>query len=443
MDDKRPRTGPCDIDSDESCSTPNSPRQSASHYPPVGAMDINNMNNNNGSMVAMAGRLGPLQGPYGNRHVGISAPLTADSLSGLVGFIAPSLSDGGGSASSVSGSCMETTPYYPPVAAPFSCPREPSTFLREGTSPPHHGGGGGRVPMPSMTLPSSNTALPNGQAGPSAEGSAPQKQGGFQRSEHPLLSANSDPMFDLRLPARDLQPRTKSASAITMAASGDNSFAESSQQGEYLGSGGGQWMGERGGGGEVQYSGGQQQQQQKRLHDRGSLPMILAPRPKAHLRVFMRSMGSVVLLPGAEALREASRLDIGNEEEENGGDNSSSGVSGSPARNGSKRYDPMDETEDDGGSNRHAGQRIAGGGAGGVGGRGGRRSGSSGEEEGGDNDDDDDVVNVLAEACKAEAWAAVAVGALFSGAGNEEAKGYVARSMQALSRCLDAPLPEV
>lgn len=169
--------------------------------------------------------------------------------------------------------------------------------------------------------------------------------------------------------------------------------------------------------------------------------MSLARRPKAHLRVFMRSMGSVVLLPGAEALREASRLD--SVDEEGGGGSpvkNASSASGGRAsvrhthtRNGNACFDPMDETDDDG---KLGPQRRTAGGAGG--GARARRSGSVGEE-----DWDEGVVDVLAEACKAEAWAAVAVGALFSGAGDDEAKGYVDRSLQALSRCLDGHLPEV
>lgn len=80
------------------------------------------------------------------------------------------------------------------------------------------------------------------------------------------------------------------------------------------------------------------------------------------------------------------------------------------------------------------------------GGGGGDGSGrrSSGEIHVGSRDRNADSGNVeLDEACRAEAWAAIAVGALFSGAADGEAREFAARSLRALPRCFDAPLAEV
>ncbi|CBN78737.1 expressed unknown protein [Ectocarpus siliculosus] len=142
--------------------------------------------------------------------------------------------------------------------------------------------------------------------------------------------------------------------------------------------------------------------QQQQLPPRRSLPMTLDGRSKTHLKTFMRTVGSLILLPGAGAIRSAVFGDAGGGDPEQLPDAPTAADPGSAEDVGVKREGRPVAAEEDGG-----------------------------------------IVDVFAEACRAEAWAAAAVGAQFSGASEEECKDYQSRAMGALSRCLDAPLPEV
>lgn len=434
-DEKRPRTGPSDDSEDSTATAPGTLRQPSVHFPPVGAIGTTN-----GHGIGHNGPL-PLL-PGANRTMGFNAPLTADGLSGLVELIAPTLSDGGGSGSSASGSgrdsafCQVTpahsAPHYAQRQDPL--PGRGMSFLAGGTSPPHHGSGASAVASTAVAP----TRLPSGidqTNHPSPAGtatSAVQRQPSI-RSACPLTPAHSAPSPGAALAPPHLPPRSKSSGSVPGAfeESAESCFEDDSPAGGMP-----VWMddGTR-----------PSAAARPRLAQRGPLPMDLESRPRAHLRTFMRSVGSVMLLAGTEALREAARVDVAEEDRQEDDaasvDDGGGGGGGAAARRGARRrgplqssgnhesYDPM-EGADDEVSPRGSGLRRP------EGGGGGRGSGS-GDDEG------DGLVDVLAEACRAEAWAAVAVGALFSGAGGEEGKEYVSRATRALSRCMDASLPEV
>lgn len=165
---------------------------------------------------------------------------------------------------------------------------------------------------------------------------------------------------------------------------------------------------------------GVQEQQQQQLPSRGPLPMTLDARSKAHLRTFMRNMGSVVVLPGSEVLRKAMSIQ---------GEGEDDGTAAAPAhrRRSVTRLDPMDDGVDDDSNDATSTTSHP----------------SIRSKVGEDDDRGSSGPDVLAEACRAEAWAAIAVGALFGGAGAEEGKEYASNALRSLGECLDAPLPEV
>lgn len=156
---------------------------------------------------------------------------------------------------------------------------------------------------------------------------------------------------------------------------------------------------------------------------RGPLPMTLDAKSKAHLATFLQTVGSFVLLPGNDAIRRAVF----------GGDGDGCGSEEMPDATAAPSASTAGGVG--GGRNKTENGSKAGGGAGVF------QDGRPGA--GDDGEGDESVVDAFAEACRAEAWAAAAVGALFSGAGEEEGKEYVSRALRSISRCLDAPLPEV
>lgn len=184
------------------------------------------------------------------------------------------------------------------------------------------------------------------------------------------------------------------------------------------------------------------------LPRRGALPMELEARPKAHLKTFMRTAGSVLLLAGTEALRDAAVEDGSEEEMPQARSPTAAAAAASTAAGGgggeTGRFDPMAMDATEGESDKTGGATGGGSGLGkhdptapGTAGGGPGEQGASGA--GGKKD----VVDVFANACRAEAWAAIAMGALFGEAAKEEGELYASRAVAALSGCLDAPLPEV
>lgn len=194
---------------------------------------------------------------------------------------------------------------------------------------------------------------------------------------------------------------------------------------------------------------------------------------RAHLSTFLKSVGSLLPLPGIESLREALARWEGMAQDE------SEMMDVAPAQAVARDYtaslatggaqpvrpETFDAMDDDGGGD-DPGQDEAEP----------MRDGNRNEQEsshdlashvtclrhvdrengprrhepgerGGPGDDTSktgpDTMSELEEACRAEAWAAIAVGALFSGLRVEEASAYSHRSLEALPSCLDAPLPEV
>lgn len=355
-----------------------------------------------------------------HRGVGFNAPMTADSLSGLVGeLINPTLGDGGGSGSSSgsgsrngsggggAGNAEDSTL---PQATPAHSSSHYSQHSNEGVanivmpfmpgrmSPTHQGGncisnGSGAGGSTTSAVEPSNSVSNLNQPTPSPPGTGIGRQLSL-RSSRRLTSSQSAPI-STTLPPRDLP--TKSASMTS------RQFADAVEPGRMK-----DW----------EQVGSKSPTAHPTPASRGPLPMTLGERPKAHLRTFMRSMGSIVLLPGTEALREAMNV-------EGGGGTSADATAMPMSVSGGgcgRAFDPMQVSETDGGKGveeENPGVRVA-----------------SGAE-------DQDVQDELAEACRAEAWAAIAVGALFSGAGEEEAKKYVSKALRSLGQCLDSPLPEV
>lgn len=361
---------------------------------------------------------------------------TSDSMSGLRELIAPTLSDTGGSSSSsisasisasISSSCHggvdssfghhaavpnNRYPPLPPMHTEGSSP-----FLGGGgTSPPHHSGGGGssssnnRLPSSSVAAVAALSSLPiatghNTRRAPSRS---------TRNSLTPTHSAPIGSIDDSAIqscPPRDLPPRAKSLGEIPGGAIGG---FEPTGGGSGGGGGGHNGlfpertamagsMGNSFVGGTSSSNGRQHPAGSSAAAPppRGPLPMSLDARSKAHLRMFMRTAGSLVLLPGTDAIRGAIYGDA-------------------------KDPDKIPEA---------AAVPAAGGAEDGT--EGGGRPEESGAGGGGT------IVDVFTEVCRAEAWAAVAVGALFSGASEEEGNKYLSRSLRAMSRCLDAPLPEV
>ena len=185
--------------------------------------------------------------------------------------------------------------------------------------------------------------------------------------------------------------------------------------------------------------------------------MELEARPKAHLKTFMRTVGSVLPLAGTEALRDATFEDSSEEEMPQArsptagstalsaaactsANDAGGGVGNGPFRpfDETERLDPMEGAQDEGGE-------IGVAGGGGSDSRIGKHTPTVGAAGGGGDGKEEagGMVDVFAQACRAEAWAAVAIGVQFSGGREEEGKLYATRAADCLSGCLDAPLPEV
>ncbi|CAM9283404.1 unnamed protein product, partial [Ectocarpus sp. 8 AP-2014] len=387
--------------------------------------------------------------PVSNPKFG--GPITSDSLSGLVELIAPTLSDTGGSGSSasisasinasISSSCHgggEAAYSHHTAAAsgnnrytaiPGLNAEGVSPFLGGGgTSPPHHnqhgasrGGASNRPGFP----PSSSVAAVATLSSLSAAIDHTSRQqpggGGGGGARDSLVAARSAPPLGAAAgegapsstppscPVRDLPARAKSMGDTPggFGEAGGGRGGGGVQAGFFPeGSMGSTFMRQQDGGGEGRQHAssalGAPLPQQQQLPPRGSLPMTLDGRSKTHLKTFMRTVGSLILLPGADAIRSAVFGDAGGGDPEQLPDAPTAAGPGSAANVGVKREGRPVAAEEDGG-----------------------------------------IVDVFAEACRAEVWAAAAVGAQFSGASEEECKEYQSRAMGALSRCLDAPLPEV
>lgn len=279
-----------------------------------------------------------------------------------------------------------------------------SPFLGDGgTSPPN--GGGHRA-----GLPASSSAAVAALSSLSADPDHGMRQAPARGARGSLTASRSAPSGSIAsCPPQDLPARAKSLGEIP---AGACSFQEAGgAAGGHLGfypegaamagSMESDLIGVNSGGG------GQHAAAPPVAPPRGPLPMTLDQRSKAHLRTFMRTLGSLVLLPGNDAIRGAVYSDVCDSEEmpnaPTGG--SASGVESDGKAGGGKQWQPA------------------------AGDRGGRGDGGA--------------VSTFNEARRAEAWAAAAVGAQFSGAGEQEGKEYVSRSLRAMSQCLDAPLPEV
>ena len=376
--------------------------------------------------------------PVTHRSVGFNAPMTADGLSGLVGeLMGPSLSDGGGSGSSgvsgVSGStggvgegdtCKNSTfqqanPGRP--AARFAQPpaaiaNRQISFLSGEASPPRQRNGidngngtvagtgaGTSAATGAVDTPNPVSAL--NQPTPSSPGSGINRQPSL-RSTRRLTPSHSAPI-PITLPPRGLPARSKSVLLTSGQLAGGDELGRADRW-EHIGTKTGT---------ATSYP---------PLPSRGTLPLSLGERPRAHLRTFMRSVGSVVLLPGTEALREATNVE-GIECVESpvtASVDAAMSMSGPLSGGGRRAFDPMQVAETNGTLEKSERER------------------SPVRVGGGDARQELDV-DMLTEACRAEAWAAVAVGALFSGAGIEEAKMYVSKALGSLARCLDASMPEV
>ena len=250
------------------------------------------------------------------------------------------------------------------------------------------------------------------------------RQGPVRGGRASLTASRSAPTGSMAgsCPPQDLPARAKSL--------GDIGFQESAGGGGGGGSGhmgfypGGAAMADSMGNGLIGVGGGGvagERRQHEALHVRGPLPMTLDRRSKAHLRTFMRTVGSLVLLPGNDAIRGAVFGDVCDSEEMTDAAAADSAAAGGGSGDSGAAGSGGGAESDSKAGGATGGQPTAGDGDGSNGG----------------------VVDAFAEACRAEAWAAAAVGAQFSGAREQEGKEYVSRALRSMSRCLDAPLPEV
>ena len=407
------------------------PQPTSAPLPPISSIALDNSGGGDGGSGDLPPGDPKFCGPLNSGN--------SDGLSNLAELIAPTLSDTGGSGSSlsasisasISSSChggVDSSAYGHHVAAQGNR-YAPLTGLNTdgmspflgggGTSPPS--GGGNRVGVSGLpasssaavaTLSSLSAAAPDHSRGMRQQGPARGGRASLTASQ----SAPSGSMASC--PPQDLPARAKSLGDIGFQETGAGGggvggaghmdfFPESASM---AGSMGNDLIGVGGGVGRQQ----QQQQHAAALAVRGPLPMTLDARSKAHLTTFMRTVGSLVLLPGNDAIRDAISGDVRDSEMP---DAATAGSAGGATGSGGV----VENDGKAGGTKRGQQQPAAGDGDGGDGG----------------------VVDTFAEACRAEAWAAAAIGAQFSGAREQEGKEYVARALRSMSRCLDAPLPEV
>lgn len=437
-DEKRPRSGPSD-ESDSSSNTPGASRQPSHHYPPVRTIgsedtaptsdvaipaDVPRLllgGSNNYSGVG-SGNVG--NGGVGNGDV---AP-AADGLSELVELLAPCLSDGGGSASSFrspknAGKSASASARLPVSYALSSDPAKTvrgshprgsrvsaGVSCRRGENGSSHREG---------RMPRSTSPTPMDEVPPSRPEDTEQRQGLFG-SSRPGFG------FPSTLPQRENVPVVGGPTiAPSRAASNRASMAESSGLPVALDAEG--WI--RSGAGS---SRGQVPVTEPQPSPRGPLPMDLDACCVEHLATFMRIIGSVVLLPGTDDFWEAIGQEMGEAEE------SEPPSGGAPLRYiGRGHLHPAVRGARDGMGDAvqdiHLGTRFSSKGRGKQ-----PRSGRVELEEQGCG-----ILDELASARRAEAWAAIAVGAVFHGSGMEEAEEYAFRAQSELSRCLDVALPEV
>eukprot|EP00903_Cladosiphon_okamuranus_P010916 g10311.t1 len=405
-DEKRPRT------SAGSGAHPNnpSPRSDSSKIsmpptppplPPIRPIGINSSGGGSGGSGGGGGDLPPGDPPK------FCGPLNSDGLSGLAELIAPTLSDTGGSGSSFSASTshggVDSSGYGRYAPLPGMGADGVSTLLGGGGTSPTNGGGNRAQPC---AQPSALSSLPEAPGHPNSMRQQRSPRGRRTSLPHsqsaPTRKLGSCSQHDLPARAKSLpeigfqdDPGGGGGGGGHMGFYPENTPMVDSMGNDLIG------VGASGGVG----GGRGRHQQHAALGVRGPLPMTLDERSKALLRTFMRSVGSLVVLPGNDAIRGAVFGDVGDSEEM--ADVATAGPGGA---------------ENDG--------------------KAGGTKGGQGTAEDRDGTDGG-VVDTFAEACRAEAWAAAAVGAQFSGAPEQEGKDYVSRALRSMSRCLDAPLPEV
>ncbi|CAM9513416.1 unnamed protein product, partial [Hapterophycus canaliculatus] len=451
-DEKRPRTSMGMGSHPGRISTYSPERSGAPHHhagtsrppspplPPIGTIGLDNSGGDGGGSSAL-----PRSSPK------FGGPLTSDGLSGLVELIAPTLSDTGGSGSSASisasisaninasinSSCHgggesgyshavgASGSRYAPINAMDTGGVSP--FLGgPGTSPPHqHHGGTNTGSRPGLPPSSAAAAAATRSSMPAAVNHSA-RQEPVRNGRGSLTSSHSAPMGTisasaLPCPPQDLPARAKSVESATgvigsfektRGAGQISFFPEARAVADSMGNSG--YMRVDRGEGRYQAAAAAAAPPPPQPSSRGPLSMSLDSRTKMHLRTFMRTVGSLVLLPGTDAIRAAIFSD-GNDSEE------VPDAAATPV--------PGDATAaaDAAGSSEDVRKGV------------GKRAVRSASGEAGS----DDGPVALAEACRAEAWAAAAMGALFSGAPEEEAKDYVSRALRAIPGCLDASYPEV
>lgn len=411
--------------------------------PPIGTIGLDS-----GSVGGGGGGGGAL--PRSNPKFG--GPHTSDGLSGLAELIAPNLSDTGGSGSSAGISATISTninsschgggesAYNHTVGAPgnryapihATDPSGGSPFMGPVASPPppHHQHHGGTNTSSRPGLPSSSVAAAPTRPSMSAAVDHGARQDPVRNPRGTLTSSHSAPIGTigasaLPCPPHDLPARARSVGEVTGVIS---SFEKTRGAGQISFFPDARAVADSmGNPGYMRVDRGEEAYQAvsgaaaaavatppPQPPPRGPLPMSLDSRTKMHLRTFMRTVGSLVLVPGTDAIRAAIFSD-GNDSEE--------------VPDVAAATPPAATAAVDAGSSSEDGSKG-----------GGAQAGRSASDETGS---DDEIVIALAEACRAEAWAAAAVGALFSGAPEEEGKEYVSRALRAMPGCLDAPLPEV
>lgn len=528
--DKRPRTGPSDDSGGEasiSSTSGQNPQRDSSppRYTPAAALGLSGANNNPSHATSIPLPTLPAvqrRGPGG--RVGFSAPLTAGSLSGLVQYIAPTLSDGEGSASSESG--QESSSYHPSRPAPRHAQQQ--QHQRPHVTMSFLGGNSPTRTLPAASNPCNVNASAMDQTTETVAGAtavAAANAGGARRSSDrttpppwpfvggtgsviaPAAAAPNLPV-DLLRAAQGIEDESAVGSGASVPTT--SMFGLDSQSHHQRATREGTWREDEADGPRA-FS--------RAVPPQRPLPMTPLPlRARAHLSTFLRSVSSLLPLPGTGAMREAlarwdaaaacaggQDLDQDQEKQKSSSlgadvDEDATAVAFSSAHDGKRAQhqqqkttqggdllnDPMDEADEGEPEDelpRTEGKTVFGpavqekqrpGGGGDEGGgsrddrcglagpvrsrpRVGPSSGDSAgglasqrvDDKGGDNDDTDGLEfegeedAELGAARRAETWAAVAVGALFSGAGEKEAEAYTSRSLRALSNCLDAPLPEV
>lgn len=455
--EKRARTGPSD-DSGGEGPGPNTPQAgNRGDLSPLGYTGSSSGLEIPGSEQALqiASSTFPLLAGVPQRPTpGFTAPLTMDGLSGLVGLIAPTLSDSGGSGTSVGSE--EPIASYRPVSPNILQQDQQQQLPLGRVSTFHVGNSPSRASMPQA----SPNVTPMDQQAPLDHANTSQGTAAMAHQERasthgstaswPFMSSNGGTGISstVSIPAAPKLPVDVLRSTLGMCdttrsvptfvaptpvfhrqdAGRDWIAAESLTRGPQS----------------VAFRG----------------PLLIDPMPaaaRAHLSTFLKSVGSLLPLPGIEALRDAvvrweaagcggkETSDLHTEAGMIQGLGGPGGGSRARHSRGETFGDEMDEMDEDGGDDvqgndldqrqqmDHVSQLSKASDP--------RRRGSDVVMELGI--DAAEIQSEFDGACRAEAWACVAMGALFSGVPEDEAASYSACSLKALSSCFDAALPEV